>query len=45
MILRCDCAHQYQDQKYGKGNRVHNEMKPGSNKVRCSVCGKEKVAK
>lgn len=39
-ILKCSCEHTYQDQIYGKGNRVFNAM--GSDgKFRCTVCGKE----
>ncbi len=40
-IKRCDCKNEYQDRRYGKKNRVHNER---SNKqgYRCTVCGKEK---
>ena len=39
-ILVCEkrCKHPYQDEKYGAGKRVHNPMKAGSGKVRCSVC-------
>ena len=25
MIRKCDCKHKFQDEKYGKGMRVHNE--------------------
>ena len=38
-ILNCKCKHADQDALYGAGKRVHNPMKPGSGKVRCSVCG------
>ena len=41
-ILKCKCAHDYQDEEYGLGNRVHNYApkgtvtgKPG---WRCTVC-------
>lgn len=39
-ILKCDCKHEYQDQKYGKGMRVHNTKKKGKdgNLNRCTVC-------
>ena len=38
-IKPCDCKSTYQDQRYGKGNRVHNT---GTKKVTCTVCAKEK---
>jgi hypothetical protein len=40
MIRKCTCKHKYQDEKYGKGRRVHNEMKPrsGDKECRCTVC-------
>jgi len=37
-ILRCTCAHLYQDSRYGKQMRVHNEGQ--NDKVSCTVCGK-----
>jgi len=37
MIYPCNCTHEYQDKKYGKGNRVFNETM--SHNYRCSVCG------
>ena len=41
MILKCKCKHDYQDKKYGKGNRVHNfvvnNTKAGGD-YRCTVC-------
>lgn len=39
MIAKCDsnCKSEYQDAKYGKGNRVKNRTKEG--KWRCTVCG------
>ncbi len=39
MILRCTCIHDYQDEKYGKGNRVHNLSGNDSSKAYCTVCG------
>jgi len=39
-VLPCDCEHIYQDRKYGKGKRLHNQTKDGE--WRCSVCRKEK---
>lgn len=41
-IKKCSCEHGYQDQKYGKGQRVHNKTTKG---WRCSVCKKEVVNK
>lgn len=42
MIIRCDCESNFQDQKYGKGNRVFNPtMKP--NIYRCTICMKPKT--
>lgn len=45
MILKCTCSHQYQDETYGKGNRVHNRCKFGTKDGgggRCTVCGRVK---
>ena len=39
-ILRCNCEHKFQDQRYGKGKRVHNKTKDGG--WRCTVCGNVK---
>ena len=44
-IKKCDCKHEYQDKRYGKNNRVHNELakKPNSTaEYRCTVCGRVK---
>jgi len=38
-IKNCDCKHEYQDKKYGKGKRVHNPTI--KDKWRCTVCKKE----
>lgn len=35
-ILQCNCSHEFQDQLYGKGMRVHNVNKKG--KAACTVC-------
>jgi hypothetical protein len=37
-IIKCTCVHEYQDQKYGKFNRVMNSCEGA---YRCTVCGKE----
>ena len=43
MILPCNCKHVWQDNKYGKGNRVHTEATGNkSHKYTCSVCGSKK---
>ena len=42
MIKKCNatrCESEYQDKKYGKNNRVHNEGV--DNKIRCTVCGNQ----
>lgn len=41
MILKCNCKHGWQDQRYGRGNRVHNQCKDRS-KASCTVCGDTK---
>jgi len=46
-ILPCKCQHDYQDQKYGKGNRVWNSgptTGSGSLRWRCTVCGAERTS-
>lgn len=35
-IIRCNCVHKTQDELYGAGNRVANEMRNGQ--FRCTVC-------
>ena len=45
-ILKCTCQHEYQDEIYGKGNRVHNPLKTSQHeqpKYRCTVCKQEKT--
>lgn len=45
VIRPCDCTHPYQDDVYGKGQRVHNPKKAvvGTKpRVTCTVCGKVK---
>jgi len=44
VIKSCNCAHKFQDEKYGKGQRVKNETtkKKGIETVyRCTVCKSE----
>ena len=38
MIKKCTCAHEYQDQRYGTGNRVMNECGEEGREWRCTVC-------
>lgn len=38
---QCTCTHEYQDQKYGDGIRVHNPLakkKEQPQQWRCTVC-------
>jgi len=45
MIAKCNCKHDWQDRKYGKGKRVHTEAsgkKSGTKKISCTVCGSQK---
>ena len=44
MIKKCDCESKFQDEKYGKDMRVHNERAGKDGGSRCTVCGKEKNA-
>jgi hypothetical protein len=41
-IVKCNCKNTYQDNKYGKDQRVHNTTSK-TNGVRCTVCGNEKT--
>lgn len=40
MISDCNCKSEFQDKLYGKNKRVFNKMK--TNRIRCTVCSKEK---
>jgi len=40
--MKCDCKHDFQDKRYGKDKRVHNQ-KADKTKFVCTVCGKEKT--
>lgn len=42
-ILRCTCKHEWQDEKYGKGLRLHNAKKEDKKYV-CTVCRMERGA-
>ncbi len=41
-VKKCNCKNDFQDERYGKGNRLHNE-RGGKNRgsYRCTVCGNE----
>lgn len=39
-IRKCTCRNDFQDARYGSGNRVHNTM--GNGKKRCTVCANVK---
>jgi hypothetical protein len=39
-ILPCNCSHDYQDEKYGRGKRVHNPTMNGQ--FRCTICSSVK---
>lgn len=43
-ILSCTCSSGFQDNRYGTGNRVHNETvkKPDGTNFKCVVCGSRK---
>jgi len=41
MVRNCDCPHAFQDERYGKGRRVHNDFAKG---IRCTVCNKDKTS-
>jgi hypothetical protein len=44
-VLGCNCKHEFQDQRYGKGMRLHNQKNSktaGVNEWRCTVCKSEK---
>jgi hypothetical protein len=48
VIKQCTCKHKFQDERYGKGNRVHNVGKAktlGMEAHVCTVCGKRTEAR
>ncbi len=45
MIDKCDCKHEGQDMLHGGNNRVFNLCGAKADKIRCSVCNKEKYPK
>ena len=40
--LPCSCKSDFQDKRYGSGNRIHNLSKDAK-KATCTVCGKVKL--
>lgn len=40
--MLCKCENEYQDEKYGKMNRIHNIGKEGKS-FSCTVCGNTKT--
>jgi len=45
-ILPCSCKHEFQDSRYGVGNRVMNQGRSanaGEGRWRCTVCAKVHV--
>lgn len=40
VIKKCECINEYQDKKYGNGNRVFN-INPKAGNGYCTVCGKQ----
>ena len=43
VIKPCTCKHEFQDKRYGQGQRVFNIcINPKDGNARCTVCGKKK---
>ena len=43
VIKPCTCKHEFQDKRYGQGQRVFNLCRnPKDGNARCTVCGKKK---
>ncbi len=40
-VMKCTCAHEYQDKRFGKKQRLHNR-KADNKGYRCTVCATEK---
>jgi len=41
-IIKCRCNHEFQDKRYGKGNRIHNQTTKSNGRIyRCTVCRNE----
>lgn len=47
-VISCNCEHEYQDNRYGKGRRLHNKGKgksPGGPPTwNCTICDTRKEA-
>ena len=41
-IKRCTCYNLFQDERYGRGLRLHNRKAKSTTSWRCTVCGKSK---
>lgn len=44
-LIQCTCTSKFQDERYGKNVRVHNQARNHPTKQggwRCTVCGREK---
>jgi len=41
-VLRCKCKHEFQDERYGRGLRLHNAKVDGKKYV-CTVCRNERT--
>jgi hypothetical protein len=43
-VRKCICTHNFQDDMYGQGMRVHNRSQKKDSKVTtCTVCGSQKA--
>jgi len=41
-VLPCNCTNKFQDERYGKDNRLHNATLKPTPGWRCTVCDKNK---
>lgn len=42
-VLRCTCKHEFQDERYGRGKRLHNKLADKATyDWRCTVCANER---
>lgn len=39
-VMACDCKHSFQDERYGKGQRVYNI---GAKNLVCTVCSNKRT--
>lgn len=42
VVKQCSCMHDFQDNKYGYGMRLHTVGVGENPKCKCTVCGKSK---